>query len=83
MMQSAQLPQVTEFTMQSDRDMNAEVNKRTKRDWNNCMDEDVSGPMRQVKFAHVEDVRGPMRQVKDAHIDCSASYAVRDGQGAD
>ena len=70
-------------TTQSDRDMNAEVNKMTKRDWNNCMDEDARGPMRQVKDAHIEDVRDPMRQLKDAHIDCSASYAVRDGQCAD
>ena len=39
-MQSAQLPQVTEFkylgsTLQSDGDMNAEVNKRTQCGWNN------------------------------------------------
>ena len=39
-MQSAQLPQVTEFkylgsTLQSDGDMNAEVNKRTHCGWNN------------------------------------------------
>ena len=41
-MQSAQLPQVTEFkymgrTLQSDRDINPEVNKMTKRGWNNWM----------------------------------------------
>ena len=39
-MQSAQLPQVTEFkylgsTLQSDGDMNAEVNKSTQCGWNN------------------------------------------------
>ena len=39
-MQSDQLPQITEFkylgtTLQSDGDMNTEVNKRTQRGWNN------------------------------------------------
>ena len=39
-MQSAQLPQVTDFkylgsTLQSDSDMNTEVNKRTQCGWNN------------------------------------------------
>ena len=40
-MQSAQLPQVTEFkclgsTMQSNGGMNAETNKRTQCGWNTC-----------------------------------------------
>ena len=70
-MQSAQLPQVTEFkcmggTLQSNGDMTTEVNKMTQCGWNNWRK--MSGVLC--------DKRVPPQ--KATHDDRSASYAVRD-----
>ena len=83
-MQSAQLPQVTEFkylgsTLQSDGGMSTEINKRTQCGWNNWrkMSGVLSlwlGPMRQESTT--------TREGEDTQDDRSASYAVRDGGSA-
>ena len=61
-------------TLQSDRDMHAEVKKRTRIVWMEQLDEDVRSIMRQESTT--------TRLGKDPKDDCSASYAVRDGDSA-
>ena len=80
-MQSVQLPQVTDFkymvsTLQSDGDINTDVNRRTQCGWNNCRNIGIC----QGSYATLLLKDTTTKYPQD---DCLASYStVRNGDNA-